>query len=264
MNLAVNNSSEKLYTNVYADAESASKKVAQDIADLIRSKAEKGENAVLGLATGSSPLKVYAELVRMHKEEGLSFKNVITFNLDEYYPMDPSSEHSYVYFMKKNLFDHVDINMENVNIPSGTIRRKEIEEYCATYEAKIKLHGGVDLQLLGIGRTGHIGFNEPPSNEKTLTRMVTLDPITRKDAAPGFGGLENVPTEAVTMGVGSILNAKKVIMMAWGESKAAIVNEMMNGEVSGQVPATYLQLHNNVAVFLDEGAAKELKTETLV
>ncbi|NME66805.1 glucosamine-6-phosphate deaminase [Flammeovirga aprica] len=258
MNLIADKISEKLDVRVFVDKETASKEAASAIAQLIKTKNSKGEKTVLGLATGSTPLQLYAELIRLHKEEGLSFKNVITFNLDEYYPMSPQSEHSYVHFMKENLFNHIDIEMENVNIPDGTISKEEVNDYCASYEKKISEAGGIDLQLLGIGRTGHIGFNEPDSDWNTLTRIVTLDPLTRKDAAKGFGGIDNVPTEAITMGVGSILKSKKIIMMAWGEGKASIVNEMINGIVTDQVPATYLQLHQNVAVYLDREASTAL------
>ena len=198
---------ERLQTLTFPSNVEASVVIAEEIAELIRAKAAKGENAVLGLATGSSPLKVYDELIRLHKEEGLSFKNVITFNLDEYYPMQPDSVHSYVRFMKENLFDHIDIEEKNIHIPDGTLDMEDVYAFCQDYEAKIANAGGLDLQILGIGRTGHIGFNEPGSTENSRTRMVTLDAITRIDAAPSFGGLDNVPKRAITMGVKPIMQA---------------------------------------------------------
>ncbi|MEH0153820.1 glucosamine-6-phosphate deaminase [Limibacter armeniacum] len=253
---------ERLQTLTFDSAQEGSIEIAREIADLIRDKAEKGEKAVLGLATGSSPLKVYDELIRMHKEDGLSFKNVVTFNLDEYYPMQPESVHSYVRFMKENLFDHIDIDMKNVHIPDGTLDIKDIYAFCAEYEQKIKAAGGLDIQILGIGRTGHIGFNEPGSTETSRTRLVTLDALTRKDAAAGFGGLDNVPRRAITMGVGIIMKARRIVMMAWGSGKAQIVGRMTEGEISDKVPATFLQKHENVTVFLDEPASQELTRYT--
>ncbi|MBB6463350.1 glucosamine-6-phosphate deaminase [Flammeovirga kamogawensis] len=249
---------ERLQTLSFGTSAEASIVIAQEIADLIRDKASKGENAVLGLATGSSPLKVYDELIRLHKEEGLSFKNVITFNLDEYYPMQPDSVHSYVRFMKENLFDHVDIDEKNIHIPDGTVAMENVYSFCQDYEAKIAAAGGLDIQVLGIGRTGHIGFNEPGSTENSRTRIVTLDAVTRIDAAPSFGGLDNVPKRAITMGVKPIMQAGRIIMMAWGSGKAPIVKKMVEGDISMQVPATFLQKHDNVSVYLDEGATENL------
>ena len=177
---------EKIHNVIFNSSHKASIIVAQEIAGLIKKKSELKENCVLGLATGSSPIKVYEELVRMHNEEGLSFSNVITFNLDEYFPMDRSNIQSYYYFMHEHLFDHVDILPENINIPNGSIDSEDIYQYCIDYEFKIKALGGLDFQLLGIGRTGHIGFNEPGSHFNSGTRSITLDHITRVDAAPAF------------------------------------------------------------------------------
>ncbi|TNE72745.1 glucosamine-6-phosphate deaminase [bacterium] len=249
---------EKIPTEIFSDSETASLHVAKEIADLIKAKAKKGEMAVLGLATGSTPTRVYTELVRMHNEEGLSFKNVITFNLDEYFPMGPDSLQSYVRFMHEYLFDHVDIKPENVHIPDGTIERDSVFEFCYQYEEKIKKSGGLDLQILGIGRTGHIGFNEPGSGKKSRTRMITLDKLTRSDAASDFFGIENVPRRAITMGVGTIMEAKKIILMAWGEGKAPVIKKTVEGEISDQVPATYLQEHPNVQFIVDDAASSEL------
>ena len=258
LNLLEETRFERIPVKVYKNASEASLEVANRISRLIREKAEKNETAVLGLATGSTPIKVYEELVRQHREEGLSFQNVVTFNLDEYFPMKAEAEQSYVTFMNKNLFDHVDIKRENINIPDGTISFEEVEEYCIQYENKISSYGGIDIQLLGIGRTGHIGFNEPGSAPNSGTRMIILDDLTRRDASRAFGGKENVPTHAITMGVGSIFKAKEIILMAWGENKAEIVQKSVEGEVSSQIPATFLQLADSAEYILDEGAASLL------
>lgn len=191
---------ERVHTVIFSSSSEASRLIAQEIASLIRDKASRSENAVLGLATGSSPLGVYKELVRLHREEGLSFQNVITFNLDEYYPMQPTSLQSYVRFMKENLFDDIDIPPENVHIPDGTVDRDKVADFCSEYERKIDEAGGLDLQILGIGRTGHIGFNEPGSPLDSGTRLVTLDHVTRTDAASDFFGQENVPRKVRTLG----------------------------------------------------------------
>ncbi|MDZ7681280.1 MAG: 6-phosphogluconolactonase [Fodinibius sp.] len=211
---------EQIPTEIFDTASEGSSYVANEIAELIRKNNEKGTSTVLGLATGSTPTQVYDELIRLHKEEGLSFHNVITFNLDEYYPMQPESLQSYVRFMNEHLFDHIDIPEEQVHIPDGTIAEDKINSYCRRYEEKIREVGGLDIQLLGIGRTGHIGFNEPGSRPDSGTRLITLDRVTRKDAASDFFGEEYVPRRAITMGVGTILEANRVIMMAWGEGKA--------------------------------------------
>ncbi|MEL6865601.1 MAG: glucosamine-6-phosphate deaminase [Bacteroidota bacterium] len=249
---------EKVPTEIFENSLQASKAVATEIAQLIRSKAEEGLPCVLGLATGSTPTTVYGELVRMHREEGLSFQNVITFNLDEYYPMPPDALQSYVRFMKEYLFDHVDILPHNIHIPDGTVPKDKVYDYCASYEQKIKEFGGLDLQILGIGRTGHIGFNEPGSGDNSTTRLITLDHITIVDAASDFFGEENVPHKAITMGVGTILSAKRVILMAWGEGKAQIIKEAVEGEISDSVPATYLQKHSNTAFILDPASSAKL------
>lgn len=243
---------------IFADSEDASVTVARELAAFIRQRAAEGRPAVLGLATGSSPTRVYEELVRLHREEGLSFQNVVTFNLDEYYPMQPDSLQSYVRFMREYLFDHIDIRPENVHIPDGTVPAPDVADYCCRYEEQIREAGGIDWQLLGIGRTGHIGFNEPGSGAQSRTRLITLDHITRTDAASDFYGEENVPRRAITMGVGTILEARNIVLMAWGEGKAAVIKRMVEGEPSDTVPATYLQHHPAVQAVLDEAAAAEL------
>ena len=208
LNLLEETRFEKLPVTVFDDQLQAIKEVADRIAVLIRDKQAEGKNAVLGLATGLTPIKLYQELVRLHREEGLSFKNVITFNLDEYYPMHPASAQSYVAYMNEYLFDHVDIRPEHIHIPDGNLPLDEMEAYCLAYEQKINEQGGIDLQILGIGRTGHIGFNEPGSAPNSGTRLVTLDELTRRDAARDFGGKENVPIKAITMGIGTIYKAR--------------------------------------------------------
>lgn len=258
LNLLEETRYEKLPVTVYSDEQTASVDVAKRIASLIISKQEKGEQAVLGLATGATPVKVYKELIRLHKEEGLSFANVVTFNLDEYYPMKPDADQSYVRFMNENLFSHIDIAPENINIPNGELAREDIEDFCLKYEQKISGFGGIDLQLLGIGRTGHIGFNEPGSAPNSGTRLVTLDDLTRRDASRDFGGVANVPTKAITMGIGTIFKAKEIILMAWNEKKASIVKKAVEGELSSDVPATFLQLSPNVEFILDKDAAVSL------
>ncbi len=220
-----------------------------------------------GLATGSSPTGVYNELVRMHKQEGLSFKNVHTFNLDEYYPMQPDSLQSYVRFMKEYLFDHIDIPPQNIHIPDGTLPAEKVFDACMAYEKKIVELGGLDLQILGVGRTGHIGFNEPGSHLNSATRMVTLDHVTRVDAAADFFNQDNVPRKAITIGVGTIMKAKRIILMAWGEGKASIIAKTIEGVQIDAVPATFLQNHRNVTVVLDDAASATLtriKTPWLV
>lgn len=249
---------EKIPAQIHASAQEASKAVANEIKDLIKAKQQKGEYAVLGLATGSTPKRVYAELVRMHKEEGLSFRNVISFNLDEYYPLQADALQSYHHFMHENLFRHVDIEKENCFIPNGDTPQELVRLNCEQYEKKIEEVGGIDFQLLGIGRNGHIGFNEPGSHGGSSTRLITLDHITRSDAAVEFGGLANVPRKAITMGVGTILKAKRIVLLAWGEHKARIVEQAVEGPVTEFVPASYLQGHYNVSFVLDETAASEL------
>lgn len=250
---------EKIHNINFNDSIEASKLVAHEIAHLIKNK--KNKPCILGLATGSSPIGVYQELVRLHKEEGLSFANVIAFNLDEYYPMDKSNIQSYHYFMHEHLFNHIDILPENINIPNGKISPEELHQYCIDYENKIKSLGGLDFQLLGIGRTGHVGFNEPGSHYNSVTRSITLDHITRVDAAPTFLGIDNVPRKAITMGIGTVMNAKRIVLLAWGANKAEIVKKTIEGEITGEVPATYLQKHNNTTFLLDNEAASALTRE---
>ncbi|HJY13705.1 MAG TPA: glucosamine-6-phosphate deaminase, partial [Flavobacterium sp.] len=249
---------ENINTVVFENSSDASKAVAQEIAALIQSKQKENQPCILGLATGSSPKGLYAELVRLHKDEGLSFKNVISFNLDEYYPMEPNSINSYVRFMKELLFDHVDILPENAHVPDGLLTKEQIADYCHDYEAKIEALGGIDLQILGIGGNGHIGFNESGSLQNSKTRLVALDHITRVAASKDFFGLSNTPRTAITLGVKKIMEAKQVILMAWGEGKANIVKKSVEDEVTNRVPASFLQEHNNAVFILDKEASSKL------
>ncbi len=258
---------EKIHNVIFNNSNKASKVVAYEIASLIQEKAKENKPCILGLATGSSPIKVYEELVRLHKEEGLSFSNVISFNLDEYWSMQPDDLQSYHYFMHEHLFNHIDILPENIHIPDGTISTDEIYQYCIDYDLKIKSYGGLDFQLLGIGRTGHVGFNEPGSHYNSGTRSITLNYITREDAAPAFLGINNVPRKAITMGISTIRSAKRIILLGWGVNKATILQQTIEGDITSQIPATYLQNHKNTTFVLDEEASSELtriKTPWLV
>ncbi len=232
--------------------------LAERIAEIIQQRRREGGHAVLGLATGSTPIGIYRDLIRMHREEGLDFSDVVTFNLDEYYPMQPDSIHSYHRYMWENLFEHINIRRGNVHIPRGDVSRDEAEEHCAEYERAIRAAGGIDLQLLGIGKTGHIGFNEPGSGAESRTRRIALDTITRRDAAADFFGEDNVPNEAITMGVATILEAREIALVATGEHKAAIVRRAVEGEPDPDVAATYLQDHPRAVFYLDPAASAEL------
>ena len=258
---------EKLHTVTFENSNEASILIAREICDVIKSKQEKKKNCVIGFATGSSPTKVYQEIIRIHKEESLSFYNVIAFNLDEYYPIEKDDNNSYHHFMNENLFDHIDIPKENINIPSGEISEKEIKKFCSSYEKKIDKNGGIDIQLLGIGRTGHIGFNEPGSHFNSITRLITLDHTTRFDASKSFNGIENVPSKALTMGIRTIFNSKRIIMMAWGIQKSHIVKKSVENSITSLIPTTYLQNHKNTTLVLDKECSSELtrfKTPWLV
>ena len=252
---------ERLPVLIFDDATQMARQVARKIINLVEAKRAVGESAVLGLPTGSTPIGVYHELIRMHQEEGLDFSHVITFNLDEYYPMEPDSLQSYHRFMQENFFAHVNIPPKNIHIPKGNINPSEIEAHCAEYERLILKAGGIDLLLMGIGRSGHIGFNEPGSKLEDRTRLIVLDEITRKDAASDFFEEKYVPREAITMGVGTILEAREVILMATGEHKARIIKRAVEEPQNEDVSATYLQLHPNTAIYLDRSAASELTRE---
>ena len=249
---------ERIPVVIFQQPKTAAAQVAREIAELIRMRARENKDVVLGLATGSTPISVYQELVRLHREEGLSLRNVVTFNLDEYYPISPEDAQSYHHFMRQHLFDHVDVDPARIHIPDGTVERADAAASCARYEEAIAQAGGIDFQLLGIGRTGHIGFNEPGSPRRSSTRFIHLDRVTRQDAIKDFQDEEAVPHTAITMGVKTILRARRIVIMAFGEHKAGIVARTVEGEISADVPATFLQDHENCLMVLDEAAAGNL------
>lgn len=249
---------EKIPVRIFPSPKEGSVYVANIIAALIEEKNEKGEKCVIGLATGSTPKTLYAELVRMHKQQGLSFKNVITFNLDQYYPMEADALQSYHYFMRKYLFEQTDIDPKNYFLPDGMLPKEKIREHALDYEKKIEDVGGLDLQILGIGTNGHIGFNEPGSAIYSKTRLITLDNSTRLANAQEFGNVSYVPRMAITMGISTILKSKQIILMAWGQTKAAVIQKAVEGDDTEEVPASLLQNHDKCTFVLDEAAASEL------
>jgi glucosamine-6-phosphate deaminase len=244
---------------VFDSPDAACQQVAAEIAQLIRKRSAAGRSTVLGLATGNTPLPLYRELIRLHRDEGLSFKNVVSFNLDEYLGLERDHPESYWSFMHRNLFDHIDILPENIHLPSGTVAASEVPGHCAAYEAAITKAGGIDYQILGIGRTGHIGFNEPGTPIESRTQRIHLDEITRLDAASAFGGIEKVPTNAITMGCGTILEARRIALLAWGAKKADIVKEAIEGVITDRVSASFLQTHPSATYFLDKESASALR-----
>ena len=249
---------EKIPVKIFTGSQQGSVYVAQQIAQLIKEKEAEGKKCVIGLATGSSPKTLYAELVRMHKNEGLSFKNVITFNLDQYYPMDKDALQSYHYFMRKNLFEQTDIDPNNYHLPDGMIAKDQVKEHCLNYEKQIEAAGGLDLQILGIGSNGHIGFNEPGSGIYTKTRLTTLDNSTRLANSYEFGNMTEVPRMAITMGISTILKSKKIILMGWGQTKAPVIQQATELDDTEEVPASLLQNHDDCTFVIDEAAASEL------
>jgi glucosamine-6-phosphate deaminase len=249
---------ECLPTIVVEDPHDLAVLIADRMVEVIeRETAAKGR-CVLGLATGSTPIGIYRELIRRHQAGEVDFSQVITFNLDEYYPMSPYSIHSYRLYMMENLFAHINLDPRNIHTPDGSVPREELEARCLAYEEAIRDAGGIDFQILGIGRSGHIGFNEPGSPRESRTRLITLDTITRRDAAADFFSEENVPLEAITMGIASILEAREIALIATGEHKAPVVQRAVEGPVSQDVKSTFLQRHGNARVYLDLAAAGEL------
>lgn len=243
---------------VFENKEEASFYVAESLKEVIQRKLNSTEITVLGLATGSTPLETYKILNRFYDNGDISFKNVVTFNLDEYYPISPNSVNSYRHFMNTKLFFKTDIPLENTYIPSGDIEPNEIKEHCVKYDDLIAEHGGIEIQLLGIGLNGHIGFNEPKSQKNSLTRLVALSNTTRIAASDAFGGIDQVPEKAISMGIKSILRANKIILMAWGTHKAEIIKKLVDFEVTDEIPATFLKEHSDVTVILDKEAASAL------
>src|SRR5450432_925027 len=249
---------EKIPVWIFKTPKEGSQQVARIISDLIKEKNAAGKKAVIGLATGSTPKSLYGELVKLHHEEGLSFKNVITFNLDQYYPMEPDALNSYHYFMRKYLFEQTDIDPENYFLPNGLIPKEKIKEHCADYEKKIADAGGIDLQILGIGSNGHIGFNEPGSPVYSKTRLVTLENSTRIANSHEFGNISQVPRMAITMGISTIMKSHSIILMAWGNPKAPVIQKAVEGKPTEEVPASLLQNHDNCTFVVDKFAASEL------
>ena len=254
----LSDSFEKIPVKIFPGINEGSRFAAEQIAAIIREKQSKNEKCVLGLATGSTPKTMYAELIRMHREEGLSFKNVISFNLDEYYPIEREAMQSYYNFMHRLLFNHIDIDLKNVHIPNGTLPKEEIKAHCAAYEKLIEEAGGIDLQILGVGINGHIGFNEPGSGLHSKTRMVTLATTTRLANTYEFANISEVPRLAVTAGISTILKAKKIILLAWGSSKAPVIQKATEEDLTEHVPASLLQNHDDVLFVVDKTAAAEL------
>ncbi len=249
---------DSLPVRVFADRADACRTLALEVAALVRTINQTGRSAVLGLATGRTPLPFYGELIRLHRDGALSFAKVITFNLDEYLGLAGDHPESYRTFMRRELFDQVDIPEENIHIPDGTVDAADLQAHCLAYEEAIRTAGGIDFQLLGIGRTGHIGFNEPGSPRDSRTRKVELDPITRQDAASSFGGIDQVPEHAISMGCGTILEARRIALLAWGAAKAEIVREALTGPLTDQISASFLQEHPAASFYLDAEAAAEL------
>lgn len=249
---------EKIPTEIYESVEEGANYIACEIAQNIREKQKAGRFCVLALPGGDSPKHVYNELIRMHKEDGLSFRNVVVFNMYEYYPLAPEAVNSNFNALKSMFLDHVDIDKQNIFSPDGSIAKDTIFEYCRLYEQRIESFGGIDIALLGIGRVGNIAFNEPGSRFNSTTRLILLDNASRNEAAKTFGSLDSTPVSSITMGVATILAAKKVYLLAWGESKSAIIKECVEGAISDTIPASYLQTHNNAHVALDLSAAMNL------
>jgi len=238
---------------IQPDSQTASHVAARIIARVVREKTR----AVLGLATGNTPLQVYKELIRMHRGEGLSFAHTTTFNLDEYIGLSPDHPSSYHVFMNRHLFDHIDVPRERIHIPDGLAA--DIPAFCRGYEEDIRSSGGIDVQVLGIGTDGHIGFNEPSSSLASRTRIKTLTDQTRKDNAVSFGGEDNVPCHSITMGVGTIMDSRMCLLLAFGKNKAWAVAATCEGPITAMVPASVLQMHPRAVVILDRDAASALK-----
>ena len=249
---------EKIPTDIYESTDEGSAQVALDMAQTIREKQKAGRFCILALAGGQSPRNVFAHLVKMHQEEGLSFRNVIVFNLYEYYPLAPEAVTSNLNSLREMLLDKVDIDPQNIFTPNGTIVKDAIYEYCRLYEQRIESFGGIDIALLGIGRVGNIGFNEPGSRLNSTTRLILMDNASRMEASKMFGSLDSTPISSITMGIQTILASKKIYLLAWGEEKAQMVKECVENAVTDTIPASFLQTHNNAHVVVDLSAAAHL------
>ena len=255
---------ERIHTEIFDDKKNAEFLIAKEIKKLIEKNNKKNKTTVLGLATGSSPLGVYKSLIDFHKNEKLSFKNVVTFNLDEYYGLIKDHKQSYHHFMNENLFNHIDIKRTNINIPDGFLDKKNIDKYCKEYEKKIESFGGIDIQILGIGANGHIGFNEPGSNLNSITRLVKLDYQTRNDARLNFNGIKNVPTSAITMGIKTILNSKRIILIAWGQGKSEAIRRAVELRKNIKIPALNSIGYQEIIRYIKGGLSKDKLIESVI
>ena len=248
---------EKVPVDIYATQEDGVTQVANEIAARIKERQREGRFCVIGAGTGETLRPVYAELVRKHKEEGLSFRNVVVFNIYEYYPLPADAPASAFHQLKDLLLDHVDIPEQNIFTVSGTIAQEKVSAYCASYENEINSYGGMDIALLGVGREGNIAMNMPGSSLSSSTRLVLIDPVSRQECARNLG-VESVPQCAISMGVATILSARKVYLMAWGDSKAQIICQAAEGQISETLPASFMQSHNNATFAVDLAAASQL------
>ena len=235
--------------------------MSKKAANIVSSQIILKPDSVLGLATGSTPIGMYKQLVKAYKDGHIDFEKITTFNLDEYFNIDKNSEQSYYYYMRKNLFENVNINMENINVPNGMA--DNIDEECLKYEQKIRGKGGVDIQVLGIGRNGHIGFNEPDIKFEALTHMVKLDEQTIKDNSRFFDSIDGVPTTAISMGIKTIMRAKKIVLLASGKEKAECIYDAICGNITPNLPASVLQLHPDVIFVIDKQAGSKLDLEEI-
>lgn len=249
---------EKIPTDIYESVEEGSRQIANEIAQAIREKQRAGRFCVMALAGGNSPLSVFNELIRMHKEEGLSFRNVVVFNAYEYYPLNADAAYSNFKSLQEMFLNHIDIDKQNTFTPDGTIAKDTIFEYCRLYEQRIESFGGIDIMLLGIGRLGNIAVNEPGSQINSRTRLILLDNTSRNEIAKNFNNSDNIPVSSITMGIGTILSAKKIYLTAWGEEKADMIKQAVEGQITDSIPASFLQTHNNTRIVLDLTAAAHL------
>ena len=249
---------EKIHTHITNSASESSIVVAREIADLILQRQAENRTCTLCFTSGRSPIEVFKELVRLHNEENLSFQNVIVFNLFEYYPLNANYAQSCFNQIKTNLLDKIDILPENIHSIDPTLNQSEISQFCANYELKIKEYGGIDYQILGVGGAGNVGFNEPGSQASSQTRLILLDTNSREEAVHFFGSLNEVPAGAITMGINTILKAKRIALLAFGEHKANIIKAIVEGQMTDQYPASFLQMHTNTTVFLDIHSASAL------
>ncbi len=249
---------EKLPTEIYPKMEEAAEAVAYDIIEEIKQKQREGKYCVLGLGTGTSLTPVYDELIRRHKKEGVSFQNVIVFNAYEYFPITPETQHTALQLLHERFLDHVDIDRQNIFSLDGSVAQERVQQHCRLYEQRIKTFGGIDVMLLGIGRMGNIATNEPGSSLNSQSRIILIDATSREEMAHSMGSNEMVPPCSVTMGVATILAARRIYLTAWGEGKAEIIQKTVEGPITDQIPATFLQTHNDVHVVVDLAAAGKL------